>query len=94
MIEPGQPHVLGVRGLRCVQVLLRLRRQIETLAPGATVHVVTDDPAAPLDLPAWCHLTGHHYLGPVESVLGRAYRIELAAGATMVDSARPWVTRP
>ena len=22
------------------------------------IHVVTDDPAAPLDLPAWCRLTG------------------------------------
>ena len=94
MTNPGQVHVLDVRGLRCVQVLLRLRRQIESLAPDATVYVVTDDPAAPLDLPAWCHLTGHRYLGPVESVLGRVYRIELAAGAVVVDSRWPWVTRP
>jgi TusA-related sulfurtransferase len=65
MTKPDQAHVLDVRGLLCVQVLLRLRRRIEALAPQATVHVVTDDPAAPLDLPAWCHLTGHHYLGHV-----------------------------
>jgi hypothetical protein len=30
----------------------------------------------------------------VQSVLGRAYRFELAAGATVVDSRRPWVIRP
>ena len=31
--------------------------------PGAVVHVIATDPAAPLDLPACCHMTGHTYLG-------------------------------
>jgi len=94
MTKPDQAHILDVRGLLCVQVLLRLRRRIETLAPPATVYVVTDDPAAPLDLPAWCHLTGHHYLGPVASPLGTAYGIQIADGAQEVDNSRPWVTLP
>jgi tRNA 2-thiouridine synthesizing protein A len=94
MTKPDQAHVLDVRGLLCVQVLLRLRRRIEALAPQATVHVVTDDPAAPLDLPAWCHLTGHHYLGPVASPLGTAYGIQIGDGAATVDSNQPWVIRP
>jgi tRNA 2-thiouridine synthesizing protein A len=50
---------------RCVQLLIELRRLVADLAPGAVVHLVTTDPAAPIDLPAWCHLTGHTYLGPV-----------------------------
>jgi hypothetical protein len=54
------------------------------------VRVATDDPAAPLDLPAWCHLTGHHYLGPIESHLGRAFAIRLTAGAKVTDARRPW----
>ncbi|WP_241681617.1 sulfurtransferase TusA family protein [Streptomyces sp. CB01881] len=52
-------------GLLCVQLLLRLRTHIADAPAGTVVHIVTTDPAAPLDLPAWCHLTGHHYLGPV-----------------------------
>ncbi|WP_454131818.1 sulfurtransferase TusA family protein, partial [Kitasatospora aureofaciens] len=44
-------------GLLCVQLLLRLRAQIADLPAGAVVHIHTTDPAAPLDLPAWCHLT-------------------------------------
>jgi tRNA 2-thiouridine synthesizing protein A len=80
MTEPDPAYILDVRGLLCVQVLLRLRRWIEALAPPATMHVVTDDPAAPLDLPAWCHLAGHHYLGLVASPLGTAYGIQIAEG--------------
>jgi tRNA 2-thiouridine synthesizing protein A len=57
------------------------------------VDVVTDDPAAPLDLPAWCHLTGHHYLGPVGSEIGSAYRIAVTAEARQVERTRPWATR-
>jgi tRNA 2-thiouridine synthesizing protein A len=29
------------------------------------VHLTASDPAAPAGLPAWCHLTGHAYLGAV-----------------------------
>lgn len=52
-------------GLLRVTLLPRLRKEIDDAAPGTVVHVVATDPAAPLDLPAWCHMTGHHYLGPV-----------------------------
>ncbi|MDV6288007.1 sulfurtransferase TusA family protein [Streptomyces sp. UP1A-1] len=44
--------------------MLRLRDQIADVPPGTVVHVIATDPAAPLDLPAWCHMTGHTYLGP------------------------------
>lgn len=87
------PYLLDVRGLLCVEVLLRLRPVVEALAPGVVVHVVTDDPAAPIDLPAWCHLTGHRYLGALEGNLGRMYRIEVGVAARPVDHTRPWVAR-
>ncbi len=86
--------MLDARGLACVQVLLLTRARIVDLPPESAVTVATDDPAAPLDLPAWCHLTGHRYLGPVQSDLGQAYRIELAAGAAVVDRRRPWAVQP
>ena len=57
------------------------------------IHVVTDDPAAPLDLPAWCHLTGPGYLGPVTSPLGPGQAVRLAAGAKPAGDRRPRVRR-
>ena len=57
------------------------------------IHVVTDDPAASLDLPAWCHLTGRGCLGPVTSPLGPGQAIRLAADAKPAGDRRPWVRR-
>ncbi|MFF7216356.1 sulfurtransferase TusA family protein [Streptomyces sp. NPDC008238] len=62
---PAADLTVGGTGLLCVTLLLRLRKEIDGLEPGSVVHVIATDPAAPLDLSAWCHMTGHDYLGPV-----------------------------
>ncbi|SCD32595.1 TusA-related sulfurtransferase [Streptomyces sp. BpilaLS-43] len=59
-------------GMLCVTLLLKLRKEIDGAEPGTVVHVIATDPAAPLDLPAWCHMTGHHYLGAVPDPSGRS----------------------
>jgi len=48
-----------------VRLLLELRARISGLSAGTVIHLVASDPAGPLHLPAWCHLTGDAYLGPV-----------------------------
>ncbi|GII04850.1 sulfurtransferase TusA family protein [Planobispora takensis] len=73
-----------------MQLLIELRRLTEALAPETMVHLITTDPAAPIDLPAWCHLTGHAYLGALPDT-GRptyALRVQATARATQADS--PW----
>ncbi|MGW2374216.1 sulfurtransferase TusA family protein [Kitasatospora sp. NPDC001683] len=83
-------------GLLCVQLLLRLRAQIAHLPAGAVVHIHTTDPAAPLDLPAWCHLTGHEYLGPVPSPAPdrEVYALRLTSTPVQTRPGRPWHTAP
>ena len=61
--HPPTTLLIDGTGLLCVALLLRLRRHITAAPAGTLVHVIATDPAASLDLPAWCHLTGHHYLG-------------------------------
>ncbi|MFE1036701.1 sulfurtransferase TusA family protein [Streptomyces sp. NPDC058807] len=56
---PAPGITVDATGLLCVTLLLRLRKEIDGAEPGAVVHVVATDPAAPLGLPAWCHVTGH-----------------------------------
>ncbi|MER5496376.1 sulfurtransferase TusA family protein [Streptomyces sp. NPDC002561] len=77
-------------GLLCVTLLLRLRKQIDGAEPGTVVHVIATDPAAPLDLPAWCHMTGHHYLGPVPGAERPVYALRLAADALSTRADAPW----
>ncbi|ARF82996.1 sulfurtransferase TusA family protein [Kitasatospora aureofaciens] len=83
-------------GLLCVQLLLRLRAQIADLPAGAVVHIHTTDPAAPLDLPAWCHLTGHEYLGPVPSPAPdrEVYALRLTSAPVRTRPGRPWHPDP
>ncbi|MEV7192315.1 sulfurtransferase TusA family protein [Streptomyces sp. NPDC093510] len=77
-------------GLLCVTLLLRLRKEIDGAKPGTLVHVIATDPAAPLDLPAWCHMTGHHYLGPLSYEDRSVYALRLTATALATRSDAPW----
>ncbi|NEB16093.1 MULTISPECIES: sulfurtransferase TusA family protein [Streptomyces] len=88
---PGPDLTVDGTGLLCVTLLLRLRKDIDGAEPGTVVHVVATDPAAPLDLPAWCHMTGHDYLGPVpNSADVPVYALRIAAGARPVRAGAPW----
>ncbi|GHH88927.1 sulfurtransferase TusA family protein [Streptomyces capitiformicae] len=77
-------------GLPCVTLRLRLRQATDGAAPGTVVHVIATDPAAPPDLPAWCHLTGHLYLGPVSGTDRPVCALRLAPDACPTRSDAPW----
>ncbi|MGW3346494.1 sulfurtransferase TusA family protein [Nonomuraea rubra] len=74
----------------CVQLLIELRAHVRAAGPGAVIHLIATDPAAPVDLPAWCHLTGHAYLGPVEGAERPTYALRVAGSAKETQDARPW----
>ncbi|MFF9810610.1 sulfurtransferase TusA family protein [Streptomyces coeruleorubidus] len=76
-------------GLLCVSLLLRLRKEIDGAQPGNVVHVIATDPAAPLDLASWCHMTGHEYLGSVPGDRP-AYALRVAADARATRPDAPW----
>jgi tRNA 2-thiouridine synthesizing protein A len=45
--------------LGCVQLILGLRARLNGLGPGMMIEVTARDAGAPVDLPAWCRMTGH-----------------------------------
>jgi TusA-related sulfurtransferase len=47
----------------CATLILAVRDAISPLAAGEILAVISRDPSARLDLPAWCRMTGHSYLG-------------------------------
>jgi TusA-related sulfurtransferase len=55
--------VLDCRGMRCPLPVIELARRIGDVPDGAVVTVISDDPAAATDIPAWCRLQGHTYIG-------------------------------
>ncbi|RSM58668.1 aminotransferase [Actinoplanes sp. ATCC 53533] len=51
------------RGRRCPLPIIDLARRMPSVAVGAVVRVLADDPAAANDIPAWCRMKGQEYLG-------------------------------
>ena len=77
--------------LGCARLLVLLRDRARTLPAGTVVHLTTSDPVAPVDLPAWCRLTGHRYLGPVpDGPQPATYAVEVVADPRATDPRRPW----
>ena len=55
--------VLDQRGRRCPLPVIELARHIGDVEVGELIAVAADDPAARLDIPAWCRMRGHEYAG-------------------------------
>ncbi|MDX2307372.1 MAG: sulfurtransferase TusA family protein [Hyphomicrobium sp.] len=52
-------RTLDTRGLACPLPVLKARKAIGELPPGAVLEVLSTDPAALLDFEAFCQATGH-----------------------------------
>ncbi|MDQ0939327.1 sulfurtransferase TusA family protein [Streptomyces sp. V1I1] len=88
---PDRPLVIDGTGMLCVVLLLHLRARIADAPPGMEVHLIADDPAALLDLAAWCHLTGHTYLGPLsKGGHGPVYSFTVTGTAKPTQPTSPW----
>jgi len=48
--------------LGCGDLVLELKFTLADMPPGSVLEVRATDPAAPIDLPAWCGLVGHTLL--------------------------------
>jgi tRNA 2-thiouridine synthesizing protein A len=55
--------VLDCLGQRCPLPVIVLARRLPEVEVGTVVRVLADDPAAANDIPAWCRMRGHDYLG-------------------------------
>ena len=56
-------QVVDARGLRCPLPVIHLARRAADEPPGTLLEVWSTDPAAASDVPAWCRMRGHGYLG-------------------------------
>lgn len=59
MNDPDVAPRLDLRGLNCPLPVLRTRKALMEMAPGALIAVETTDPLAVIDIPAFCAEAGH-----------------------------------
>ncbi len=60
---PDSHLELDCRGLPCPRPIIELAKVFVDLDLGGTVAVTADDPAAGVDLQAWCRMRGQEYAG-------------------------------
>lgn len=67
---PGPEHVPALRinalGLKCPVPIIMLAERIGEVPVGQVIEVLADDPAAKTDVPAWCGLKSHEFVGAAE----------------------------
>jgi tRNA 2-thiouridine synthesizing protein A len=52
-------YQLDARRMFCPMPVIRAQDKISELEPGDTLEVVSTDPGALNDIPAWCRINGH-----------------------------------
>jgi tRNA 2-thiouridine synthesizing protein A len=57
-----EPLILDVKGLKCPLPVLKARKAMKDLAPGAVLRVLATDPGAAKDFEHFCKTTGAHLL--------------------------------
>ncbi len=79
-LDPGSGFaVLDARGLRCPLPVIHLARLVHDDGSARGVTVWATDPAAAHDLPAWCRMRGHRFVGSRPGGGHTAYDIEVVS---------------
>jgi len=64
---PMNDDILDLKGLKCPLPVLKTRRAMRGLGPGARLWVETTDPLAVIDMPNYCREDGHELVETVEA---------------------------
>lgn len=67
--------VVDALGKPCPVPVIELARAVQDLAPGAEIVLLADDPGAKVDVPVWCRMKGHTYVGMADAERGWAFRV-------------------
>ena len=65
--------VIDTLGLACPIPIIRLAEAIEKAQPGTTFEVLSDDEGAKVDIPVWCRMKHHEFLGRTDRDRGWSF---------------------
>ncbi|MDG6102408.1 sulfurtransferase TusA family protein [Dactylosporangium aurantiacum] len=58
----SEPLVVQALGKRCPLPVIMLAKLAAGQPAGTRIEVLADDPAAAVDIPAWCRMRGHTFV--------------------------------
>lgn len=62
-------------GRRCPVPVIELAKHITDVEVGELVAVLADDEAARVDIPVWCRMKGHEYVGTEPAERGATHLV-------------------
>jgi tRNA 2-thiouridine synthesizing protein A len=76
---PSPVHIdrildMGEKG--CGQLVMEIMFAMRELAPGQTLLVTAYDPAAPVDIAAWCRMTGNTLVRALPDSSGKQFLLK------------------
>lgn len=78
LMQQGGPvteHLLDLNGLKCPLPVLKTKKALSRLPPGAELTVLTTDPMAEIDIPHFCQEHGHILLAHEKTESGNKFQI-------------------
>ncbi|MBA8809098.1 sulfurtransferase TusA family protein [Promicromonospora sukumoe] len=82
--------LVDARGLRCPLPVIRLAAAAKGLPAGTELTVLSTDPAAKHDVPAWCRMRGHEHVATREHHSGSPGEEGRDAGADNTPGDEGW----
>ena len=67
--------VVDAIGRRCPMPVIELAKRLDEVDVGGLLALLSDDPAAAADVPAWCRMRGHEYVGERPAGEATAYLV-------------------
>ena len=58
---------LDCRGMLCPLPVIKLAQALPSLEIGETITVLADDPAAAIDIPAWCRMRSQELVSAADN---------------------------
>jgi tRNA 2-thiouridine synthesizing protein A len=74
------PRVLDVTGLNCPMPLLKAKKALNDMAPGAVLRVLATDPGSVRDFEVFCRQSGNELLAAEENAGTYVYMLRKKAG--------------
>ena len=67
--------VVDVRGKHCPTPVIELSHAIDAVEVGQVVEVLSDDPSSRVDIPVWCRMKRHEFMGVRDVEDAQAYSV-------------------
>jgi tRNA 2-thiouridine synthesizing protein A len=67
---------IDARGLKCPQPVIALSRVVAD-SQATHISIDVDDPAAAIDIPAWCRMRNHHHVSISQHPMYDTHIIEI-----------------